>query len=82
MSLRDDVFREYILNITVIFNIGSDVKNPYIFNRDTLKFQPFSSSFKFVLMSTVQFKFFQCRAASLLKIELQAYEIIVTGTFF
>ena len=33
-------------------------------------------------MSTVQFYFFQCRAASLLKIELQAYEIIVAGAFF
>ena len=33
-------------------------------------------------MFTVQFKFFQCRAASLLKIELQAYEIIVAGAFF
>ena len=38
--------------------------------------------FKFVLMFTVllQFNFFQCRAASLLKIELQAYR--VAGAFF
>ena len=33
-------------------------------------------------MSTVQFYFFQCRAASLLKIELQTYEVIVAGAFF
>ena len=33
-------------------------------------------------MFTVQFKFFQCREASLLKLELQAYEIIVAGAFF
>ena len=48
-ELRDDVFRKYVLNITVIFNIGSDVKIPYILNLDTLKFHPFylslSSSF-------------------------------------
>ena len=40
--------------------------------------------FKFVLMFTGKFKFFQCcvRTASLLKTELQAYEIIVASTFF
>ena len=33
-------------------------------------------------MSTVQFWFFQCRAAWLLKNELQVYEILVAGAFF
>ena len=83
MNLRDDVFRKYILNITVIFNIGSDMKDPLYSQSlhthvSSILFLPFELD----LMSTVQFKFFQCRAASMLKVELQAYEIIVAGTFF
>ena len=54
MNLCDEVFRKHILNIMVILNIGSDVKNPlYSQSWHTQISSIFFLPFKFVLMSTV-----------------------------